>query len=268
VDLNKALDGGAEATLEATMIFTHTMTPFPTHVTQTEKQYVVYTDNHFFYSPYPSKSQKTTIKLPNSNLESKTEEKPSSSYGDTVLYGPYSDVKPYRFSPMRLHFENTKPFLRITNLVKDIEVSHWGANVAVEETYDIEHAGAKLKGNFDRHSYQRYPASTQNHIPIIRQTLPSSAKDVYYRDEIGNISTSHVSYRSERGGLLFEIEPRYPLFGGWKARFYTGYNLPIEDYVSVTDGGSFLLSIPFSTTTDDAVIDHVTVRVILPEGAT
>jgi oligosaccharyltransferase complex subunit alpha (ribophorin I) len=35
-----------------------------------------------------------------------------------------------------------------------IEVSHWG-NIAVEESVDIEHSGAKLKGPFSRYDYQR-----------------------------------------------------------------------------------------------------------------
>lgn len=35
-----------------------------------------------------------------------------------------------------------------------IEVSHWG-NIAVEETFDVSHSGAKLKGSFSRYDYQR-----------------------------------------------------------------------------------------------------------------
>ena len=35
-----------------------------------------------------------------------------------------------------------------------IEVSHWG-NVAVEETIDLRHTGATLKGPFSRYDYQR-----------------------------------------------------------------------------------------------------------------
>ena len=35
-----------------------------------------------------------------------------------------------------------------------IEVSHWG-NIAVEETIDIRHTGALLKGPFSRYEYQR-----------------------------------------------------------------------------------------------------------------
>lgn len=53
-----------------------------------------------------------------------------------------------------MHFENSSPFLSVSNLVRHIEVSHWG-NIAVEETLDVYHSGAKLKGSFSRFEYQR-----------------------------------------------------------------------------------------------------------------
>jgi len=53
-----------------------------------------------------------------------------------------------------IHYENNTPFLTISPLVRHIEVSHWG-NIAVEETLDIHHTGAKLKGSFSRFEYQR-----------------------------------------------------------------------------------------------------------------
>ena len=55
---------------------------------------------------------------------------------------------------MKIHYENNSPFLKITRLVRVIEVSHWG-NIAVEETIDVVHAGALLKGSFSRYDYQR-----------------------------------------------------------------------------------------------------------------
>lgn len=57
-------------------------------------------------------------------------------------------------------------------------------------------------------------------------TLPAGAKDIYYRDQIGNISTSAIRYVP--GAVELRIEPRFPLFGGWKTQFYQGYNVPIQ----------------------------------------
>lgn len=55
---------------------------------------------------------------------------------------------------MKIHFENNSPFLTISSIIRTIEVSHWG-NIAVEETIDLRHTGAVLKGPFSRYDYQR-----------------------------------------------------------------------------------------------------------------
>ena len=55
---------------------------------------------------------------------------------------------------MKIHYENNSPFLSISSITRTIEVSHWG-NIAVEETIDLRHTGAYLKGPFSRYDYQR-----------------------------------------------------------------------------------------------------------------
>lgn len=55
---------------------------------------------------------------------------------------------------LKIHYENNSPFLTISNIVRTIEVSHWG-NIAVEETINLRHTGAVLKGPFSRYDYQR-----------------------------------------------------------------------------------------------------------------
>jgi len=56
---------------------------------------------------------------------------------------------------MVIHSENNSPFLTVTDMHRLVEVSHWG-NIAVEETFDVRHSGAKLKGSFSRFDYQRH----------------------------------------------------------------------------------------------------------------
>ena len=61
--------------------------------------------------------------------------------------------------------------------------------------------------------------------------------------------------------------PRFPLFGGWQTRYYTGYNLPSYEYLYHT-GNQYLLKMRFiDHIFDDQVIERVTVKIILPEGA-
>lgn len=75
-----------------------------------------------------------------------------------------------------LHYENSAPFLVIKNLERVIEVSHWG-NIAVEETVELLHTGAKLKGSFSRYDYQRESGSGQ---PSIKSFKVSSTKHLFY----------------------------------------------------------------------------------------
>ncbi len=59
--------------------------------------------------------------------------------------------------------------------------------------------------------------------------LPAAARDVYYRDEIGNISTSALRELDDMVEL--ELRPRFPLFGGWKTHYLIGYNIPSYQYL-------------------------------------
>lgn len=43
-----------------------------------------------------------------------------------------------------VHCENNTPFVVATDVVRVIEVSHWG-NIAVEEAINVIHKGAELK---------------------------------------------------------------------------------------------------------------------------
>ena len=50
--------------------------------------------------------------------------------------------------------------------------------------------------------------------------LPRVASALYFRDPIGNVSTSGV--RRLRDKLEVRLQPRYPLFGGWQVRAAEG----------------------------------------------
>lgn len=244
------------------------MSAFPKQIAQTQAQFVKFSASAFFFSPYATASQTTTFKTPSSRIDSFTDQPaPAAKKGDGVSYGPYNDVAAFKRSPVELHFENNKPFVTVTSFTKEFEISHWG-NLAVEEHYAVEHDGAALKGAFSRADYQRNPQGSPSAVKSFIQWLPADAADVYYRDEIGNISTSHVRLPSSQGVWL-ELTPRFPLFGGWKTVFYMGYNLPLAGYLArdYNDGSRYQLNATFLTNFEEAVFDDVTVRVILPEGA-
>ena len=98
-------------------VFAHGMSPFPTQITQSEKQFVLFSGNHYFYTPYTVKTQTTTVTLATSSIESYSKLKPTSLSDNSVTYGPYGDVEPFKLNPMRIHFENSMPFLSVSQCV-------------------------------------------------------------------------------------------------------------------------------------------------------
>ncbi len=87
--------------------------------------------------------------MASSSIESYSKLKPTSQSDATITYGPYANIEPLSVDEMAVHFENNNAFLVVTRMERAIELSMWG-NIAIEETIDVRHNGAKLKGSFSR----------------------------------------------------------------------------------------------------------------------
>lgn len=258
-------DGGASVTLKLTAVLTSFLEPFPAEITQAESQLVRLTESHVFYSPYATETQKTTIRLASRTIESYSKHAPHSLVRDVLTYGPYKNTPGNTLLPATVHFVNNRPFAKLSNVNREIEVSHWG-NVAIEETYELKHAGAKLSGGFSRFDYKG--GRTGGDSPSFRSifaTLPSQANSIYYRDQIGNISTSDL--KKVDGGIEMEIQTRFPMFGGWQTQFYIGYSVPTETMLFVDAAtGRHNLKFDFFTIFDDVWVEDMEIKVVLPEG--
>ncbi|KAL4226817.1 proteasome regulatory particle base subunit [Mactra antiquata] len=264
VNFPSALETGKSITVTVDTTFAHALSPFPRQITQAEKQYVVFIGNLYVYSPYKVTTQSTTVNTASNTIESYTKTKPVSQTENTISYGPYENKEPFSEAELRVHSENNTPFLTITSMERIIEVSHWG-NIAVEEHIEIRHSGAELKGPFSRHDYQRQTDQGAS-VKSFKTMLPAAARDVYYRDEIGNISTSAM--RELEDMVELDLRPRFPLFGGWKTKYTIGYNVPSYQYLFYS-GDNYALKMRFvDHVFDDIVIDQMTFKIILPEGAT
>ena len=211
VKLPAALDPGAKISVIVEAVYTHVLQPYPTQITQSEKQFVVFEGNHYFYSPYPTKTQTMRVKLASPNVESYTKMGNPRRHRSLLDYGPFHDTPAYSQGSFRVHFENNSPFLTVSSMTRVIEVSHWG-NIAVEEHVNLKHMGAVLKGSFSRYDYDRWTDSGSSSIRSFKTILPASAQDVYYRDEIGSIYTRHLLILDD--SVEMEVKPRFPLFGG------------------------------------------------------
>ncbi|KAI3458972.1 hypothetical protein Pfo_015635 [Paulownia fortunei] len=265
VSLHKLLVKGEATTLEILYILTHSLEPFPVEISQSESQLVYYHDSAIILSPYHIKQQATLVKTPSNKVESFTRVEPTDRAGTELKYGPYEDRHPYSYSPVIIHFENNHPFAVVEELEREIELSHWGS-IQVTEHYKLAHAGAKHTGVFSRVEYQSRPTvSGVSSFKHLLAELPPRVHSVYYRDDIGNISSSRLRTNSKKSELL--IEPRYPLFGGWKATFVIGYGVPLQDFLFESAVGARYLNYSFGCPLADTVVDKLTIKVVLPEGS-
>ncbi|CAK9178291.1 unnamed protein product [Ilex paraguariensis] len=263
VSLLKGLSKGESLTLDVLAVFTHTLRPFPEKITQAEIQRVAFQESAYYLSPYVVKVQSLTVKH-SGQFESYTKLENSRASGSEIKYGPYENLPSFSFSPIVIHLVNNQPFAVAQELVREIEISHWG-NVQVTEHYNLIHGGAHITGEFSRLDYQARPhvrgASAFRNLVA---KLPPRAHSIYYRDEIGNISTSNLWGDSTK--KLLEIEPRYPMFGGWRTSFTIGYGLPLQDFLFQSRGIRFL-NITFGCPINEVVIENLIVKVVLPEGS-
>ncbi|KIH69235.1 ribophorin I [Ancylostoma duodenale] len=263
VELLKRVPKDGEVKLKVDYRLIELLKPLPEKITQKENQFVLYHGNAHYAAPYPVAQEKTTVKLGSGKTVTVTQVAPTTQENERVVYGPYKDQPPFNKKPIKIHYENNAPFVVATVVERTIEVSHWG-NIAVEEYIELVHKGAELKGPFSRIDHQmdrrgrRQPALLQ-----FTTVLPASAKDIYYRDEIGNISTSAVRLRAD--SIDVDIKPRFPLFGGWRTSYIIGYNVPSFEYL-YNKGNEYALKMRvLDHVFDNAVVEKLTTKIILPE---
>ena len=78
-------------------------------------------------------------------------ENPVAKSGATITYGPFTDVPitadaPFLKSKQKkvaIHYAYDHPVLEITKLKRSAEISHWGANLNIEDKIDLHHAGPR-----------------------------------------------------------------------------------------------------------------------------
>ncbi|CAD8057166.1 unnamed protein product [Paramecium sonneborni] len=239
--------------------------PLPKEIGLEDEQLVQFMDSVYFFTPYLVKNQITyyeTPKIISYSLKSATQR------NQLLEFGPFSDIKPFSTQIHTIHLENNTPMTIFTKASKIVEVSHWG-NILIEENYSIENQGAKLKGEFGRVNFNKYNPNVGKHsLKQLSASLPYDSWGVYYKDEIGNISTSNAAKGKLNGEsqALIQLRPRFAIFGGWRSNFTLGYNLPTKKYLE-QDGNNYRLTLNFSFSVKEMVSDKYNFQISLPEGA-
>ncbi|KAJ3116874.1 proteasome regulatory particle base subunit [Phlyctochytrium bullatum] len=270
VTLASSLEKESKSSFDISLVFTQVVRPLPKVVDQTDPQFLYFAANSYIGSVYPTEKQKTTIKLPSANLGSEAvAPQPLTRSGSTVTLGPYSNIGPLQYDPVKLHYEDNKPILVAKWFRKDLEISHLGSNIGVMESYDLHHRGAILRdSSFSRVDYQftAFRHGQTNVLKELKVLLPGNVSNVYYRDDIGNVSTSNFRRGKFASQLL--IRPRYPLYGGWRYSWQHTFDMPLVDYLKVDSSGErFRLEVPFIGSLKNITIEKAILSVALPDGA-
>jgi oligosaccharyltransferase complex subunit alpha (ribophorin I) len=238
----------------------------------------VYSFSAYWPSAYVTAKQKTEVKFGTTKIPEYTivsggkgsSESPQKE-GSKLTYGSFGEVPAGAVEPVRVRYEFTKPLIHVSRLERDIEVSHWGGNVAFEERYTLHNRAANLSKQFSRVEWtqQQYYNPSTTAIKELRFPLKVGSLDPYFTDVIGNVSTSR--FRSNKREANLEIKPRFPVFGGWNYPFRVGWNADIANFVRKLSGGDgYVINVPFlegPKQTEGVEYDLVELRVILPEGA-
>jgi oligosaccharyltransferase complex subunit alpha (ribophorin I) len=254
------------------------LAPLPATIGQTDPQFLVYTFSAYWPSSYISLKQKTEVKFPGTTVPEytilpktgSTPELPQKS-GSKFTYGSFGEVAAGATEPVRVRYEFTKPLIHVSRLERDIEVSHWGGNIAFEERYTLHNHAANLSNHFSRVQWasQQYynPATTA--IKELRFPLKVGSLTPYFTDVIGNVSTSR--FRSNKREANLELKPRYPIFGGWNYPFRVGWDADLKNFLrKLSKGDGYVLNVPFlegPKQAEGVTYEYVELRVILPEGA-
>jgi oligosaccharyltransferase complex subunit alpha (ribophorin I) len=277
IRLPKPLAPGAQQTLGISYYLLKAYKPLPASIKQEDQQYLTFSFSAYCPSAYTTTKQKTEVKFPTGNIPDYTklpgsgdvQEFPQKQ-GSKLTYGPFDEKPAGAVQSVSVRFEFNKPVTHVSRLERDIEVSHWGGNVAFEERYTLHHRGANLSSLFNRVKWQQsqYYQPTTFALKELKFPLRVGSVDPYYTDVIGNVSTSR--FRSSKREALLEIKPRYPVFGGWKYPFTIGWNSDAKNFLRRTAAGGFVLNVPFlegPRQAEGVEYEQVQVRVILPEGA-
>lgn len=85
------------------------------------------------------------------DIQDFTPENPVAKSGSTVTYGPYNNVPPSTNAkfiskhqqPVTVHYYHEQPVLEVLKLERTAEISHWGANLNIQDNISLHNAGPR-----------------------------------------------------------------------------------------------------------------------------
>lgn len=262
-------------------VYANTLAPFPEKIEMHEKQELLVKLNKYVYSPYNTedyslvfngfaKGQEMQLQMENAQITPNLPLLTGRVESDALVYGPVlTTIPPYSKAPMGLVFDHPRPLTRVINLERSFWLPASGVGVVqTEDYYELTNNGAQLKNGYSRGEWMkgRYDI-IREHFALSQLEFPelplAKFEDYYFTDKVGKVSSHHPAL----GHII--MQPRYPLFGGWKYNFTMGWNNKIESFVHEVEQQEdyFIAKFPLLTGLREVYYDDVVLNFYLPEGA-
>ncbi|GEQ68102.1 hypothetical protein JCM33374_g1769 [Metschnikowia sp. JCM 33374] len=268
--------------MNAMFAYTDPISPFPAKIALEESQQLVVKLNKFCYSPYETLEYSMTIiglsKGQEMELATDFEITPGlpelEGHVDTesrsLTYGPVFDTIPsYSVFPMGLVYDHNTPVTHVVHLERSFWLPASGVDVVqTEEYYEILNKGAELKTGYSRSDWMKGRFDIRkDHHALSQLEFPIDTKapynDYYVTDKVGMVTTHQVTH----GHLV--VQPRFPLFGGWRYNFTLGWSNSLETFVRkvTNEPDTYVASFSLLNSLRNVHYDKVYVNFYLPENA-
>ncbi|TIA78861.1 hypothetical protein E3P98_03624 [Wallemia ichthyophaga] len=266
-----------QLTLVLSISLNNPSTPLPSQLTQDDLAYSLSFKTYtHVVTPYHTNEMRVKVRAPTSKIHRygmTHDDSKTTKNGGSMVYGPWMDVAPYSIPTdhIEILYEAAGPRLKYEVSERSAQVSHWGNVVSFRDDIVVRNNGPSLKGQFTRLTHQAQTflnVLPTNIATMLSVRLPALSEEVFFVDQIGNVTTSHYKQGDGHSShSLLQLKPRYPLMGGWKYSFSIGWENSLRFAAKLARDGTTRLSIPFSSTPENVAVDRHTTRIILPEGA-
>lgn len=270
--------------------FGHVLRPEPRLNGQSAALTVLYEDSAYFYSPYATLKQKTSVGLNRLyTVLSKACPLPHQLEAPRVsaalpsgtvqyscgVYGARVEGYTRSSSPLKFHYAlKETAFLTINSLHRELTVLPWFNVLHVHESYRMHHDGFGLAGDqFARAVFLRAVmerTETVQYLGAYPFVIPEAAYEVSVRDEVGCLTGAFTRAPSHQPGMhKYTVTPRYPLTGQWTYSFTLAYKLPLNHFLAADPHRLHTrrLAVPLMGLHFDTPVDAFRLRVNLPEDA-
>ncbi|KAJ2461574.1 dolichyl-diphosphooligosaccharide--protein glycosyltransferase subunit 1, partial [Coemansia sp. RSA 2424] len=254
--LRRGLQPGEKLSLNIDALFVSLVEPQPRAVAQAEDQVWRWADRALVASAYPTRKQKTVVKT-RGDVVRVGGGNATRDGRRAVVFGPYAaDLDDAAQVGVALRDDGERLEVAFRDNAEQLEalthrreyfVSHWAADLHVREHYAVRSLAPALIGGFDKVAQMvaKYTQRRDNLVKTLLVRVPADAREMYFVDAVGNVSTSAVS-RASRGVKVLQLRPRYPLAGGWNYTWWHGYSVPLARYLKASSpGGRHVLRLPF-----------------------